>query len=515
MGQDPLENTYGLSFSQMHGIALADIDGDGVKDLVTGKRYWAHGGKDPGGTDPAVLYWFRTVRDGNGGVEFVPYKIDNDSGVGTEVKTIDLNADGLLDILVGNKKGTFIHFQKREKVDKETWKNAQPLKAFIDGIKPQEDYDEGSPPYKAAGAMTLPEGFSATLLASEPQLTQPITFCFDARGRIWVAEAHNYPFPAKEGEAGKDRIGIFEDSDSNGTYETHKVFADGLSLVSGLEVGFGGVWVGAAPHFLFIPDRNGDDIPDSAPEVLLDGWGIEDTHETLNAFSWGPDGWLYGLHGVFTYSHVGKPGTPKKDRTLMTCGVWRYHPTRHTFEIFSNGTSNPWGLDFDQYGQAFISACVIPHLWHMIQGAYYERQGGQHKRKHLYELLGTTARHRHFSGNVADHAHWGHTPRADIMTNDIFALGGGHAHCGLTIYRGDNFPDRYRDALLMFNLHGHRINWDHVDRKGSSYEGNRRPDFLFANDHWFIRHAFGLRPRWRTLLHRLARRHDLPSPERS
>ena len=253
-----------------------------------------------------------------------------------------------------------------------------------------------------------------------------------------------------------------------------------------MEVGFGGVWVGAAPYFMFIPDRDGDDIPDSEPKVLLDGWGVEDTHETLNSFSWGPDGWLYGLHGVFTYSHVGKPGTPKEDRPLLTCGVWRYHPTHHEFEIFSNGTSNPWGLDFDEYGQAFISTCVIPHLWHMIQGAYYERQGGQHTRKHLYDLLGTTAKHRHFSGNVAEHAHWGHTPRVDIMSNEISARGGGHAHCGLTIYRGDNFPDRYRDALLMFNLHGHRINWDHVHRKGAGYEGNRRPDFLFANDHWFI-----------------------------
>ncbi|MDB4789386.1 FG-GAP-like repeat-containing protein, partial [Verrucomicrobiales bacterium] len=486
VGQDPLDNNYGVSFSQMHGIALADIDGDGVKDLVTGKRYWAHGGKDPGGTDPAVVYWFRTVRDEEGGVDFVPYKIDDDSGVGTEVKTVDLNADGLLDILAGNKKGTFIHYQKREKVDEETWKNAQPMKAFIDGIKPQETYEEGSPPDKAAGAMTLPKGFSASLLASEPQLTQPITFCFDARGRIWVAEAHNYPFPARTDEDGKDRIVIFEDADGNGTYETHKVFAEGLSLISGMEVGFGGVWVGAAPYLMFIPDRDGDDIPDSEPKVLLDGWGVEDTHETLNSFSWGPDGWLYGLHGVFTYSHVGKPGTPKEDRPLLTCGVWRYHPTHHEFEIFSNGTSNPWGLDFDEYGQAFISACVIPHLWHMIQGAYYERQGGQHTRKHLYDLLGTTAKHRHFSGNVAEHAHWGHTPRADIMSNEVSARGGGHAHCGLTIYRGDNFPDRYRDALLMFNLHGHRINWDHVQRKGAGYEGNRRPDFLFANDHWFI-----------------------------
>ncbi|MFT5465831.1 MAG: hypothetical protein ACI8UO_000927 [Verrucomicrobiales bacterium] len=117
MGQDPAENKYGLTFSQMHGIDLADIDGDGLKDIITGKRYWAHGGKDPGGSDPAVLYWFRTVRLDGGGVDFVPYQIDNDSGVGTEVTAGDVNGDGFLDIIVGNKKGTFIHLQKRKKAD--------------------------------------------------------------------------------------------------------------------------------------------------------------------------------------------------------------------------------------------------------------------------------------------------------------------------------------------------------------------------------------------------------------
>ncbi|MFT4637601.1 MAG: putative heme-binding domain-containing protein, partial [Verrucomicrobiales bacterium] len=134
----------------------------------------------------------------------------------------------------------------------------------------------------------------------------------------------------------------------------------------------------------------------------------------------------------------------------------------------------------------FISACVIPHLWHMVQGAYYERQGGQHTRKHLYELIGTTARHRHYGGSVSEHAHWGVTPTADIITGDTFSMGGGHAHCGLTIYRGDNFPEPYRNGLLMFNLHGHRINWDHAERQGSGYYGDRRPDILFTNDHWFV-----------------------------
>ena len=486
MGKDPLENKYGVAFSQLHALDLADIDGDGLKDLITGKRYWAHRGRDPGANDPAVLYWFRTVR-GKDGVDFIPYQIDDDSGVGTEVKTGDVNGDGLLDIIVGNKKGTFIHIQKRRKVDKQAWQDAQPMKAFIDGILPMNQYASGRTPEDAAAAMTLPSGFSATLIAAEPDLTQPITFCFDERGRIWVAEARTYPTPAEPGK-GKDRILIFEDTDGDGTFETRKVFAEGLHLISGMELGFGGVWVGASPQFLFIPDRDKDDVPDGEPQVLLDGWGVRDTHETLNSFSWGPDGWLYGLHGVFNYSHVGKPGAPENERTYLDCGVWRYHPVRHEFEIFARGTSNPWGLDFDQYGEIFTSACVIPHLWHMVQGGYYERQGGQHKRKHLYELMGTIAKHRHFAGSVRDHAHWGENRNAksDVVAGSTFAAGGGHAHCGLTIYQGDNFPERYRGALLMFNLHGHRMNWDRVRRSGSGYLGDRAPDFLFANDHWFV-----------------------------
>ncbi|MGH7129747.1 MAG: PVC-type heme-binding CxxCH protein, partial [Planctomycetaceae bacterium] len=133
-----------------------------------------------------------------------------------------------------------------------------------------------------------------------------------------------------------------------------------------LEVGFGGVWVGAAPYLMFIPDKDRDDKPDSKPRILLDGFGYHDTHETLNSFTWGPDGWLYGCHGVFTHSHVGKPGAPDEERTAINAGVWRYHPTRHEFEVFAHGTSNPWGIAFDEHGRMFITACVIPHLYHVV-----------------------------------------------------------------------------------------------------------------------------------------------------
>ncbi|MCA9259255.1 MAG: hypothetical protein KDA61_08650, partial [Planctomycetales bacterium] len=167
----------------------------------------------------------------------------------------------------------------------------QPIRELRAGMQPDE----------AAAYMSAPPGFHVSLAAGEPQVHQPVAFTFDARGRLWVAEAYTYPIRAAEGE-GRDKILIFEDTDGDHVYDKRVVFAENLNLVSGLEVGFGGVWVGAAPYLLFIPDRDGDDKPDSEPQVLLDGWGYQDTHETLNAFIWGPDGWLYGCHGVFTHS---------------------------------------------------------------------------------------------------------------------------------------------------------------------------------------------------------------------
>ena len=186
----------------------------------------------------------------------------------------------------------------------------------------------GLPPEKAAEAMTVPEGFLVTLFAGEPDVHQPIALCLDDRGRLWVAEAYSYPVRRPDKEA-KDRILIFEDTDGDGKFDKRTVFMEGLNLVSGLEVGFGGVWIGAAPYLLFVPIKPGEDKPAGKPQILLDGWHYEDTHETLNAFRWGPDGWLYGCHGVFTHSRVGKPGTPDKDRVPLDAGVWRYHPTKH------------------------------------------------------------------------------------------------------------------------------------------------------------------------------------------
>jgi hypothetical protein len=110
IGEKPGQSPHGVAFSQLHALDLVDMDGDGLKDIVTGKRFWAHNGNDPGGNDPAVLYWFQLQRK-DGQAEFVPHKIDDDSGVGTQVVARDIDADRRPDIIVGNKKGTFLHLQ--------------------------------------------------------------------------------------------------------------------------------------------------------------------------------------------------------------------------------------------------------------------------------------------------------------------------------------------------------------------------------------------------------------------
>ncbi|MBL9151964.1 MAG: VCBS repeat-containing protein [Verrucomicrobiales bacterium] len=474
MGATPQENPHGVAFSQPHAVALVDIDGDGVKDIVTGKRYWAHNGRDAGEREPAVLYWFKTVREKRGDrvvLEFLPCLIDNDSGVGTDVTVGDVNGDGLPDVLVANKKGTFVHLQKRDGTPATAAPRRPVRKPFA---------ETGLTAAEAVQQMSLTEGFRARVIAAEPDVTQPIAMAIDERGRLWVAEAHAYPIRQPEGE-GRDRLLIFADEDGDGSYETRKVFADDLNLVSGLEVGFGGVWVGAAPHLLFIPDADRDDVPDGEPQVLLDGWGYQDTHETLNSFVWGPDGWLYGCHGVFTHSKVGKPGTPEADRVPLNAGVWRYHPVRHRFEVFAHGTSNPWGLDFDEQGEAYVTACVIPHLFHMLPGGRYHRQGGQHFNPHTYDDIKTIADHAHYAGNIRDHAHWGHTPTAPT---DTLTMGGGHAHCGLVIYQGDQFPAEFRGQLIFTNLHGHGLISDFTVPHGSGRIGRHGPDFLHTNDRW-------------------------------
>jgi len=336
------------------------------------------------------------------------------------------------------------------------------------------------PPKEAASRLRVPPGFRVTLAASEPALRQPIAIDYDDRGRLWVAESYSYA-GSNFTEEKQDRILIFEDTDGDGVFDSRKIFHDHLNRLTGLTVGFGGVWITAAPNLAFIPDKNSDDVPDGEPIVYLDGWTLEAEHNTVNGLKWGPDGWLYGRQGIKKASLVGRPGAASRERTEVSSGIWRFHPTGHRFEVVADGTINPWGLDFDDYGQAFASTSVVDHFWHVVPGARWERwkDRGGHPDPYTYELMGPTNDHLHWGGGQWD--------KGGRISGGNDALGGGHSHSDAIIYLGDRWPDEYRGTVFMSNIHGRRINRDAIKRSSGDgrYVATHLPDFVTVDDPWF------------------------------
>ena len=332
------------------------------------------------------------------------------------------------------------------------------------------------PREQAASSIALPEGFKATLFAAEPDVVQPIAMTTDSRGRLWVVECLSYP-DWSTNRSGSDRVIILEDADQDGKFDRKKVFWDKGRNLSGIALGFGGVWLCSLPELIFIPDRNGDDQPDREPDALLDGWDLGSKHNVFNNLTWGPDGWIYGCNGILGASYVGPPGTPKEERVPMNCGVWRYHPTRRVFEVVAHGTTNPWGIAFDEFGQMFVANCVIKHLFHIIPGARYERMFGQDFNPYAFELIPSVADHIHWAGG-----YW-KTEGAEAPRNDV--AGGGHAHSGAMIYLGETWPEKYRNTFMTVNIHGHRVNNDQLVRQGSGYVASHLADVLRVNDTWF------------------------------
>ncbi len=347
------------------------------------------------------------------------------------------------------------------------------------------DTEKGAPmsAEEAAATMELPPGFKCVVFAAEPDVRQPIGIAWDAKGRLWVAE--NYTFaenPMRWDTKLRDRVIILEDKDGDGKHDGRKVFWEGGSYLTSVETGYGGVWVLHNGTLSFIADQNGDDTPDGEPEVLLDGFNVKTIgHNIVNGLRWGPDGWLYGRHGITDTSAVGAPGTPLEKRVKINCGIWRYHPTRKVFEVVCHGGTNSWGHDWNAEGELFWINTVIGHLWHGIPGAYYRRMFGTHLNPHVYEVIEQTA----------DHFHWdtGAETWSDIrklgVTGKTDQLGGGHAHVGMLIYQGGLWPEKYHGAVLTCNLHGNRINMDTLHREGCGYVGKHAPDFMKAKDKWF------------------------------
>ncbi len=351
-------------------------------------------------------------------------------------------------------------------------------------------------PEEARAKMTVPEGYEVRCFAHEPMVQNPVAMTWDHQGRLWVVEAYEYPngsehpapfggaaaddqyhpMPKPVGDIPRDRVIILEDTDNDGVADKRTVFVEGLNLASAILCGDDGVYIGQQPHLLHFRDADGDDKPD-AWRVCLTGFGREDTHELVNSFTWGPDGWLYMTHGVFTNSKVRRPGQLATDGAKFDAGIGRARPIRKLkapggedgqagvpasppsweFEVFADGTSNPWGCDYDAAGNFFVSACVIDHFFHMAPGGIYVRQGGAPENPYSYELLPSIVKHKHFRA----------------------------AYAGVQIYQGGVYPKDVWGHAFIGNIHDNAIHEEVISPVGAGFKCEPRRDFLRANDGWF------------------------------
>jgi putative membrane-bound dehydrogenase-like protein len=335
---------------------------------------------------------------------------------------------------------------------------------------------QGLSPQEAVKKMKVADGFEVRLVASEPQIRQPLSISFDLKGRLWVIQYLQYPVPAglkalkvdeylrttydrvpeppPKGPKGADKITILEDKDGDGFFETAKDFVSGLNITSGMCLGHGGVFVVQVPYLLFYPDKNGDDVPDGDPEVLLSGFGMEDTHSLANSLQWGPDGWLYGA--------AGSTSTSKINGIEFQQGLWRYHPITKKFELFAEGGGNTWGLDFDRHGNAIAGTNWGGWaMLHQVQGAYYLKGFSKHGPLH----------------NPNTYGYFEHVPYANFK--------GGHVTCGGIVYQGGAFPKQFDDQYIACNVLSNDVYWHVIERKGSSFVNRFGGDLLVSNDKWF------------------------------
>jgi putative heme-binding domain-containing protein len=456
---DPHDGTLkSVQISQMHSLALADIDGDGVKDIVTGKRFYAHGGHDAGAHQLPVLYWFRTVRS-EGGVTFEPRLIARRLGVGTQLTVGDLTGNGKPDIIVGNKLGTSI-------VINETIKHAssQPkpkpkpgLTNLLRQIGSSEftgviRNTEPLTPKEEQASFVLPPGFEIQLVAAEPDIAKPLNMAFDARGRLWVTSSEEYPIAAPQIRKPKDTIKILEDTTGDGRADKITTFADGLNIPMGLYPYKNGVICFSIPNIWFLGDTDGDDKADQFLK-LYGPMGFEkDTHGMCNGFTRGLDGWLYSCHGFNNHTQVA--GRDGHQITMKSGNTFRMRLDGKRVEHFTHGLVNPFGLTFDSTGDLFVADCHTKPINLLLQGGYYDSFGAPH------DGLG-------YVPNVMDHLH------------------GSTAIGGIAQYNAINFPAIYRGNTFGGNVMTSRINRNSLHYTGSSVRAHEEPDFLVSGDPWF------------------------------
>jgi putative heme-binding domain-containing protein len=313
------------------------------------------------------------------------------------------------------------------------------------GAQPGSVADLPSPDVAAEKAgFVVPEGFEIDLFASEPMIQKPVQMNWDSAGRLWVVSSTTYPH-IEVGAAAADQVVVLEDTDGDGKADKSTVFAEGLHIPTAVIPGDGGAYVANSTELIFLKDTNGD-LKADEKTILLSGFGTEDTHHLLHTLRFGPEGLLYFLQSIYIHSHI---ETPHGVRRLMGGGVWEFRPETRRLEVLSKGLINPWGFEFDRWGQSFA-----------VDGA------------------GSEGVNFIFPFSV-----FATSPGAPRILKGLSP--GQPKHSGLEIIEEPHFPADWQGSFVCCDFRGNRINRFQLERSGSSYVAKQMPDVLASNHRAF------------------------------
>lgn len=297
----------------------------------------------------------------------------------------------------------------------------------------------------------VPPGFEVQLVAAEPDVQKPINLAFDHRGRLYVTQSIEYPYPPEGEEQSKDVVKVLSEFRPNGKPRQIVNFAEGLSIPIGIVPLSDGAILYSIPNLYRCWDEDGDGVSERR-EVLYREFGSRDTHGMCNNLRRWVDGWVYACHGFSNTSTI--KGADGQAITMQSGNTFRLRPDGSHVEQFTFGQVNPFGLAFDPLGNLYSADCHTKPLYMLLRGAHYPSFGKPH------DGLG-------FGPEICAHSH------------------GSTGIAGVVYYAADQFPAEYRDTIFIGNPITNRINHDRLKWQGSTPTAVELPDFLSCDDRWF------------------------------
>lgn len=357
---------------------------------------------------------------------------------------------------------------------------ARYLKSFK-GLGALSDSSEAPSPQDMLKEFQIADDLIIDLALSEPAINQPVEISFDHRGRLWVVQYSQYPYPKglkiinvdnylrvtfdktpqapPEGVKGADKISFFEDTNGDGIYDKATDAIKDLNIATSVALGRGKIWVLNPPYLLAYPDPDGDGIPNGDPEIHITGFGLQDTHAVTNSLTWGPDGWLYGAQGSTTTSTISSLAT--KDVFLQGQAIWRYNPNTRVVERFAEGGgNNPFNIEIDEKGRIFSGSNGTDRGPYYKQGGYYIKSWGKH-------------------GPLSNPYAFGFLPNMELKGEKKRFT---HAFIK---YEGDNLPKRYNGKMIAINPLLNYVQLTRFESNGSSLKNEDEEKVLETDSRWF------------------------------